>query len=268
MSDIMSDKSVFREDEWRNKRHFLNPSKYKEYELHVSGLGFLNKINFIKDHYEKFTPMDLLSQEDFVSFHKKTKVYIIRKEISSKEERLLQENNFKLVKKWGTLLIDTAKEFNIDKGNTSIVRKGERTLVFEEVSDLEDFKKYYLLFKQVRRQEGLRTAAFGEYLKVFNINYYKVFVAKQEGRIVAGIGTIANDNYMLQLNIARDKSCSAGADFLTYKLLQYCKEKGIRWFDFAGIDPNPKEGSKDYFIKKYKEKWSGEYYNEYIYERR
>lgn len=260
-------KSVFREAEWRKSRHFLNPSKWKEYELHVSGLGFLNRLNFLSEHVERFTHIDTVTEEELVKLHRKSKVHVIRKELSSAERSLLEKHGFRLDKVWGTLILDMSKELQIDKGNRSIIRKGERLLSFHIVDNLNDFKAYYQLFKGVRREEGLKTASFDEYLKVFGNRFYKVFVAKLEGRIVAGIGTIFNENYMLQLNIARDKKHSYAADYLTFMIIKYCKDKGIKWFDFAGVDPAPKEHSKDYFIRKYKEKWGGEFFNEYVFRR-
>jgi hypothetical protein len=73
------------------------------------------------------------------------------------------------------------------------------------------------------------------------------------------------DNYAYEFNLARDKSIYYDSDYLTFKILEYLKSMGIKWYDFAGVNPSPKEGSKDYSIRKYKEKWGGEYYNVYEY---
>ena len=261
-------KSVFQENEWRNNRHFLNPSKFKEYELHTVGLGLLNNINPLKDYLEKFTPLDVLSEDEILKLNKKTTLYLIRKEISTEETQLLEKNKFKLTKEWATLILDLTKPLNIDKGNISLIKKGMQNLTFSQLSTIEELKEYHELFKNVRKSEGMKTPRFEEYQKVFNNKYYKVFVAKnRQGKIVAGIGTIANNEYALQLNIARDKDYKYASDYLTFMIVDGMIKNGLKLFDFAGINPKPEQDSKDYFIRKYKEKWGGEYYNEYTYTR-
>lgn len=260
-------KSVFREETWSSQRHLLNPSKFKEFELHATGLGIINKINPFKQHTERFTNIDKISQKDIDKFNKKTKLYLIRKHLSSDEKNLLEKNGFKLKKEWATLLLDTNKALKIDKGNRSIIKKGEKLLDFKEADSEEEFREYHELFKQARKSEGLKTPSIKAYSKVKSNPHYRVFIAKLDGRIVAGIGTISNENYMLQLNIAREKMYKYASDYLTYKIIDLCINKKIRWFDFAGVHPNPKEESKDYYIRKYKEKWGGELYMEYIFTR-
>jgi len=246
----------------------LNPSKWKEYELHAMGLGFLNHINPFKQYVERITHCDPLTQKTIDSFHKKTLLYVYRKKITNKEHELLAKNSFIQKQIWATTVVDTTKRLEIDKGNRSIITKGEKLLTFHKVQTEKELKEYYDLFKNSRRQEGLRTPTYAQYTKMFKEAHYAVFVAKKDGRIVAGIGTISNDYYMLQLNIAREKEISYASDYLTYQIINYCAKKGIRWFDLAGIHPNPEKNTKEYYIKRYKEKWKGDMFYQYTYLRK
>jgi lipid II:glycine glycyltransferase (peptidoglycan interpeptide bridge formation enzyme) len=261
--------SVFREPAWRNDRHLLNPSKWKEYELHAMGLGLLNNFNIFPDYIEKFTHIDELTQEAIDGLHRKTRIHIIRKQISQEEESILKKNKFALYKTWGTLILDTSKEIHLDGNTSKNIRKGESRLLFFEIASPEHFKEYYDLFKLSRKELGFKTPAYNAYKKLMHNQHYKVYAVKdnETGAIVAGMGTIKNEHYMLEVNAARDKTCFFANDFLKWKLIQHCKEKGISYYDFAGCNPHPEEGSKDFNLRKFKEKWGGEFYYEYIFRR-
>ncbi len=261
--------SVFREPGWREKRHFLNPSKWKEYELHIRGLGFLNKFNFFKNHFEKFTPIDPLTQDEIDKMHRKATIHLIRKEISGEEKGILEKNGFSLVYKWGTLIIDTYKKGDYDSNTIKNIRKGSDRLIFSIAKERSSLKKYYELLKLSRKSLGFRTPSYKNFSQIFNNKFYSVFIVtdNKAGKIVAGIGAIYNSNYMLETNSARDKQVVYANDFLKLKLIEFCRENHIRWYDLAGINPNPLLENKDYFIRKYKEKWGGEFYNEFVYER-
>ena len=263
------EQSIFREDSWRSNRHFLNPSKWKEYELHVCGLGFLNKINLFKDYFEKFTPIDPIEEQSLVNLNKKTTLHIIRKDLILSEKKLLDTYNFKLIKTWGTLILNLEKEIKLDENTLKNIRKGEKRLEFFQVINLEDLTQYYTLFKDSRKKIKFKTTSFKEYEKIFSLNGYKIFVVrdKESKNIVAGLGTISNHIYLLEVNAARDDKYFFANDFLKWKIINYCKENNLKYYDFAGVNPVPKQNSKDLNLRKFKEKWGGEFYFEFIFKR-
>jgi len=269
----MTDQSVFREEEWRTHRHFLNPSKYKEYELHVSGLGFLNRINFIKDHYEKFTPIDEINKDVIRQLKRRTTIHIIRKNLSEEDKSLLEEEGFKLIKTWGTLILDLSRfdmlYLKLDSTTTKNIRKGESRLTFFKITSADEFKEYYELFKESRKELRFKTAPYSIYSSLLSNPYYAVFAVRsnESKKLVAGLGTIYNQNYILEVNAARDHNCFFANDYLKWMLLKYCHEQKILYYDFAGCNPDPESDSKDFNLRKFKEKWGGEFYYEYIFKR-
>jgi len=250
-------KSVFQEDVWRNNRHFLNPSKLKEYELHLRGLGFLNTINPFFDYFEKITPIDDIS--DIKKFNSNTTLYLIR----NNSDHLIAQNkySFKLEKIWGTIITNT-NEIRINRNTSRNIKKAEKNLSFHLINNLNDLKGYHNGLRIYRKQMGFGTAGFNEYKKILNNKFYKAFILKEEQKIVAGLGIINNDYYASEINSF--SFLPYANDYLKYKILSYCKDNHILYYDFAGCNPNPRPGSKDDGIKKYKEKWGGNYYNVYI----
>lgn len=262
-------RSVFREPEWRNKRHLLNPSKFKEYELYASGKGFLNVVNPFRNHLEIFTPIDPLTEDALHELEKKTTLQLIRKTLNPAERSLLEAHGFRLVKNWGTLLLDTASEPALDDTTRKNIRKGESRLAFAAIKDEKRFREYYDLFKTSRKALGFRTPPYRELLKVFSNPFYTVFAVedKETHRIVAGLGTIHNDAYLQEVNAARDNKFFFANDYLKWKIIGYCKDSGIRYYDFAGCDPDPRPHTKEYNIRKYKEKWGGTFHHVYHFTR-
>jgi hypothetical protein len=265
--------SVFRMDSWRNARHMLNPSKWKEHQLEASGLGLLNTINFIPDYTERFTSIDPVTEQELSKFHKSTRIFLQRKQISSDEKKLLAVHGFEPDTIWGTLVVDLDK-FSFDKlsKNTRYdIRRGEG-LVFDKVKTEISLKDYYHLLRYSRLEEGLATQSYYEFVHIFNKlggKHYDIFLARDQvnGDIYAAIGLIYGGGYTFQGQLARDKGVPFASTWLTYTLLAHLKEQGYRYFDLVGINPNPEPNSKDEGIRAFKEKWLGEYQNVYEYVR-
>jgi hypothetical protein len=261
--------SVFREKEWRGHRHLLNPSKLKEYELHAVGLGFLNRFNFLKDYKERFAHIDTLTEEELSSLHRRTTLHLLRKELSEGEREMLQKHGFRLRRRWGTLILNINTEVKLDDNTAKNIRKGEKRLEFMEIKTVEEFEEYYKLFRSSRRELHLNTPRRTAYNFVRRSPHYVVFCVKdrETGRIVAGLGTIQNRNYLLEVNAARDRKYFYANDYLKWKIIGYCRQNSIPYYDFAGCNPAPKPGSKDFNLRVFKEKWGGEFYYEYVFGR-
>jgi len=189
--------------------------------------------------------------------------------MSEEEKKLLENNNFKLKRTWGTLILEPSKEINLDSNTSKNIRKSEKRLDFLKIDSESDFKEYYDLFKESRKELGFKTPSYKYFLEVKKNKYYLAFAvkSKETNKIVAGIATIHNENYLLEINAARDKKHYYANDYLKWKIIEYCKLQGIKYYDFAGCNPDPKEGTKDFNIKRFKEKWGGDFYYEYTYKR-
>ena len=249
----------------------LNPSKFKEYPLHCVGLGWLNKFNIIPEYTERFTHIDEL---ELKGLHHFSRLYIQRKGgLTDTEKELLEKEKFRFVDVWGTLMIDLTKPFSFSRNLMKNVLKGERNLTFEEVLTMDGLKEYHELLCSSRKQNGFKTASFEAFKVVWDYqfypypHYYHIFLARQEGKVVAGMGILYNDEYAFEFNLARDKTIYYAQDYLKYKVLEQLKENEVKWYDLAGINPDPEFDSKDLNIRKYKEKWGKEFYYVFEYKR-
>ena len=68
---------------------------------------------------------------------------------------------------------------------------------------------------------------------------FVVHLAKQQGKVVAGhIGAFHGDTAVYLLGAANDEGLKTNASYLLqWRVIEYAKERGCKWYDLGGIDP-------------------------------
>jgi len=91
--------------------------------------------------------------------------------------------------------------------------------------------------------------------------YFSFYVAKtDQGEVLGTLGTYHFQGYVSVRLIARTEVSKKyklpTQDFLHWSVLNEHRSRGDRWFDLAGISPEPKD-DKERGIRFFKEKWGG-----------
>ena len=214
--------------------------------------------------------------EEVYSYLKKNKIIGIINALpnyynESEEMDLYLENSFKLEYKWATYLL------NIDN-TIEDIKKNMSNSLKRNIKKLEK-RKYYL------KDIGVSENVFNDFLNIYNearlranlsvnhslktdltqIKYSKnrkYFVLYIDNIPMACQGICYNENVAIEVilaisDYAHNNKIYAG-DLLKWKIIEWCKEKNIKIYDFAGVAPYPKN-EKESGIKAYKEKWGGKY---------
>lgn len=193
------------------------------------------------------------------------------------EYNLYEKNGFTVDYKWGTYLLDIDAPIDIiKKGMSNSLKRNIKKLEkynyslkdisFDE-SVMLDFKKIYYEARS-RENIGLKDnfenclsmTRYSKNRKYFVLYIDKIPVACQG---ICYNSDVAIENILAISNYAHDNRIYAG-DLLKWKIIEWCKDKNIKIYDFAGVSPSP-INAKEVGIKNYKAKWGGRYleYNVY-----
>jgi len=88
------------------------------------------------------------------------------------------------------------------------------------------------------------------------------FVAELGGECVSGLGVRGQGAWISEVGSyqsVRDRAEQLGAqDLIKWEVIRWARSCGIRWFDLAGVNPEPAT-AKQAGIRQFKEKWGGCY---------
>jgi len=192
----------------------------------------------------------------------------------------LEKNGFK-IREWGTYIIDLTKSeeelwSNIKKETRKIIKKtADLGCSFSICSSEKEYREYYDLFKKSRKDMNFTTQPYRIFKRQWDILHpknYDVFIVRtKDGELLAGMGVVYTSDFMREIGAARSHEMSDVKaypnDLLKWDIMKWGHNCGIKYYDLAGINPNPEIGSKDENIKKFKEKWGGQYYNWLFFEK-
>lgn len=178
-------------------------------------------------------------------------------------------------KRWGTIQVDLTQTKDAllaaTKGSArKALRRAERDgISVRRISSLEELRDYYDFACRCAKRYNKRMYGFEDYQSLWQHirprAYFETFVAEHDGEMIAGLSTWGQGDSIGELGSFQSersfKKKLYGSDLLKWMVFQWGKEKGLRMFDLAGVNPSP-EG-KDVGIRQFKEKWGGTYY-EYL----
>ncbi|MFH1744752.1 MAG: peptidoglycan bridge formation glycyltransferase FemA/FemB family protein [bacterium] len=106
------------------------------------------------------------------------------------------------------------------------------------VVDAERFEEFWELMKETRGRDKFRTHGKEYYRKMLDINFIKLYLAEYEGRIIAGtIISFFGDTATYIHGASSNKYRNIMAPYLLqWQAIMDAKNKGIKYYDFFGID--------------------------------
>jgi lipid II:glycine glycyltransferase (peptidoglycan interpeptide bridge formation enzyme) len=195
------------------------------------------------------------------------------------KEKLVAEG-FSL-RKWGTFIIDLEKPeeelWNAIKkeARKNIKRTQNEGCHIELCKNDYDFKGYYQMFKQSRKSLKFTTPPYHVMRRQWHIlhpNNFEIFLVKDRaGELLAGMGVVFTKDYMIEVAAGRQREKHSSQlypnDLLKWEIIKWGHEQKIKYYDLAGINPAPSPESKEGNIKRFKEKWGGQYHDWYFFEK-
>lgn len=208
----------------------------------------------------------------FFNYLKNTKkrVYGLTHPLSS-----IKQTEFNSIK-WGTFLIDLSNEkmeifSKIDKksGRKNIERSLERGVKIEEITD-KSILEYLELYNQTKKKAGgIETTIeqIENFWKLLKPIGFSGFLARKDGNCVGGILFSHFNKYINELGVARSSEDYSNKlysqDLIKWKIIEWGIEHKMHWYDLSGFNPYP-QTTKEEGILRYKKKWGGQEYFQYI----
>ena len=187
-------------------------------------------------------------------------------------KKILTEKGY-TVSKWGTYLLDLSPELEkifsrLDHHVRARIRKADESGVsIHEIKTEEDFRENFVnVFNRLQvmngRPERPDTSFLGFWQERKPVCYHPLIAKAADGEIIGVLGSYRCNGVSIEITSALHPRCYSeklpAQDLLHWHQIKLAKEDGSRYFDFAGVNPNP-TNSKEAGIKNFKSKWGGEY---------
>jgi len=178
--------------------------------------------------------------------------------------------------KWGTFLIDlhkTKEELfnNIEKnsGRKNIERSVERNVIVEELNE-KSLVEYIDLFNKTKMSSDREETAIEDMLQCWRLLKpagFSGFLAKRNDIPVGGLLFSFFNSYINEWGVARSQADYEeklySQDLIKWKIIEWGLEHKMKWYDLSGFNPEPTT-EKEKGILRYKEKWGGKKYDQWI----
>ena len=175
-------------------------------------------------------------------------------------------------KMWATYRVDLQldKETlwrNLKNSARKAIRRAERDgVTVREISSLEELRDYYDFTEECAKRLGKRMYGFEDIAtmwKHFRTNaIYETFVAYHGEQKIAGLSIWGFNGIISELGSFQSAEAYEkklyGQDLIKWEVIRWGHQQGFRWFDLAGVNPNP-QTPKERGIRQFKEKWGGKY---------
>ena len=182
-------------------------------------------------------------------------------------------------KEAATFVIDLTKNidqlwFSLDKHSArkNVERAVERGVTVETVEGEDGFIEYFDVLNETRIRDHVKPFNYAHVYKQWRMlsqkKVTKCFVAKKGNRTLAGLSILTFNGYLNewgagQSSYAIENKLYAN-DLLKWHIIKWGHEQGYRYYDLAGVNPNP-QTLKEQGIYRFKAKWGGRLvaYHEY-----
>jgi lipid II:glycine glycyltransferase (peptidoglycan interpeptide bridge formation enzyme) len=190
-------------------------------------------------------------------------------------DELFRKFNYEL-KPWKTYVIDLRQNIDnlynqLNKKTRYDIRKVENNeLEFEIGKDRHALTEYTQLGIQIRKKRGEKRSLNPNNLDLnwkylYEKEFLKVFLARHNGNLIAGIWNIMFNGNIIQLGVENSsKTEFSGGTYLTWNTIKWAIQMNYLTYDMGGANPNP-VNEKEKQIDFYKSKWSGKEYSYMLY---
>ncbi|MBI5226932.1 peptidoglycan bridge formation glycyltransferase FemA/FemB family protein [Candidatus Micrarchaeota archaeon] len=124
----------------------------------------------------------------------------------------------------------------------------------------DDVNGYQELLGSFRKKMGLHMPPFYPNLDFWKKNKGKttdIYLAHQEKKLVSAMGVVYCNGLITEVAVARDLENKAYAqDAIKWKIIQWGAENNYRFYDLAGVNPDPKT-AQEKGAYQFKSKWGG-----------
>lgn len=165
-----------------------------------------------------------------------------------------------------TYLVDLQDDYvakmhrSVGKNARKCLREGVEIVVVQE----EDLPQYYRLVSDFRQASGMQGFSLEHFLMHHTVlgDCRRLFAARFEGQFIAGLGVQAYNGLLIECEAATNPVCFErklfANDLIKLEIMNWGKAQGFRFFDLAGVAVQP-EDDKAVGIRKFKEKFGGDY---------
>ncbi len=181
-----------------------------------------------------------------------------------------------IIKNWSTFLIDLTKPKNelydnIDKhsGRKNIERSLNRGVLVEEITE-KSLPEYSEMVNAERKSVKGNLIDYEHLLKSWRLLKplgYSGFLAKKDGIPIGGLLFSYLNGHIIEGGVARSpfdtKNKLYSQDLIKWKIVEWGIENKMKFYNLAGINPNP-ESKKEEGILRYKKKWGDKKYDYWI----
>jgi hypothetical protein len=169
-------------------------------------------------------------------------------------------------KKWATFLIDLSKSEdelwkNVDKAARKIVNRTLEQVEVRVAENENEYGKCLAVVNENRRRGGFIPYKSMPWKAWRESNTGDIFVAMDKaGRVLACLGVSFFNGWVNEWGAGTStyalENHVYAQDAIKWSVIKWAKEKGFRYFDFTGVNPEPKD-EKEKGIYRFKEKWGG-----------
>jgi lipid II:glycine glycyltransferase (peptidoglycan interpeptide bridge formation enzyme) len=184
--------------------------------------------------------------------------------------------NSELIKRH-TFILDLEREEkeiwdNFDKKLRNVIRKAEKYVEIDELKK-DEIEEYYKLsleterdIKNKKKKKSFSIPSFQFFKSIFESKIGRFFVAKLEGKIIAGALFLLwkNKSIYYQSFLSRENRDKQAPSLIQWEAIKRFKKEGIKEYDLGGVTLNLSRDDSRFFVYEFKKKFNGnlkEFYN-------
>lgn len=269
----IGDKSIFRTFEWsryRDAKYLIANDEGGKLVgcIHFYERMFLFRKTLISDS-SPIAVNDTVRKEIIKSFKKLPGIKIIDTTYQDdKYSHLFLEAGFKHTDK-ATVIVDFDKYddawkfLHYDKRRRAKQASKEGIKIIDSTNDENSWRNFFGIYQIAGKNWGLKLLNKKEFMALKSLvdkNLVKLFLAKYGDDIISGSVVLnSGDTSIFYINATNPKFKNIQANvLLVWKIMEYAKTNGFKYFDLFGYDPHAKPGEKTYGINEFKMGFGGE----------
>ena len=177
---------------------------------------------------------------------------------------------------WGTYRLDLRRSpeaifRNFKSSAHKAIRRAERDQIsVRQIETLDELRTYYRFAEECSQRYGKMLLGFDDFATMWKYlrpaGIFETFVAEHESKMIAGLSVWGAGGNICEIGSFQSQEAFEkklfGPDLLKWRIIQWACERGYNSFDLGGVNPVPSD-EKERNIRRFKEKWAGEY-SEYL----